>query len=50
MPEYVYSVGGLDRNFPLERFRALGYISERARNSDLSETFSADIRRAVPPL
>jgi len=50
MPEYVYSVGGLDRNFPLEELRALGYISERARNSDLSETFSADIRRAVPPL
>ncbi len=45
MPEYVYSVGGLDRNFPLEELRALGYISERARKADSSETFSADIRR-----
>ncbi len=50
MPEYVYNVGGLDRNFPLEELRALGYISERARRADGSETFSADIRRGVPPL
>ncbi len=50
MPEYVYGVGGLDRNFALEELRTLGYISERARNSGSSETFSADIRRGVPPL
>jgi len=50
LPEYVYSVGGLDRRFPLEELRALGYISERAKKSDASATFSADIRRGVPPL
>jgi len=50
MPEYVYSVGGLDRNFPLEELRALGYISERAKKADGNETFSADIRRGVPPI
>ena len=50
MPEYVYRVGGLDRNFTLEELRALGYISERAKKADASETFSADIRRGVPPV
>jgi hypothetical protein len=50
MPEYVYSVGGLDRRYPLEELRRLGYISERARNADRSTTFSEDIRRGIPPL
>ena len=50
MPEYVYRVGGLDRSFTLEELRALGYISERAKKADASETFSADIRRGVPPI
>jgi hypothetical protein len=50
MPEYVYRVGGLDRSFTLEELRALGYISERAKKADTSETFSADIRRGVPPI
>jgi Domain of unknown function (DUF4105) len=50
MPEFVYSVGGLDQRYPLEQLRALGYISERARKTDRSDTFSADIRQGVPPL
>ncbi|MGO9513991.1 MAG: DUF4105 domain-containing protein [Steroidobacteraceae bacterium] len=50
MPEYVYRVGGLDRRYPLEELRALGYISERAKQADRSNTFSADIRRGVPNL
>jgi uncharacterized protein DUF4105 len=50
MPEYVYSVGGLDRRHSLEELRATGFISERARKADQSESFSADIRQGVPSL
>jgi hypothetical protein len=50
MPEYVYSVGGLDMRYPLEELRTVGYISERGRDADVSPTFSADIRRGIPAL
>ena len=48
LPEYVYSVGGLDRRFSLAELRAGGRIAPRALISDRSATFSADIRRGVP--
>jgi hypothetical protein len=48
LPEYVYRVGGLDRRYSLEELRRLGHITERARISDRSENFSADIRRGIP--
>ena len=48
LPDYVYAVGGLDHNYPLTELRARGRITERAKQSDRSETFSADIRRGVP--
>ncbi len=48
LPEYVYSVGGLDRRFTLKELRALGRITDRARQSDRSDSFSADIRRGIP--
>ena len=48
MPEYVYSVGGLDTRYPLEELRALGRISERGRQADRSEAFSARIRERRP--
>lgn len=50
LPEYVYSVGGLDMRYPLEELRRLGYISERGLGADMSETFSVDIRRGIPVL
>jgi hypothetical protein len=50
MPEYVYSVGGLDRRFPLEELRERGFVSERARQSAYPDNFSADIRRGIPEL
>jgi Domain of unknown function (DUF4105) len=50
LPEYVYEVGALDRRYPIEELRALGYISERARGSDQSAEFSRDIREGVPTL
>jgi Domain of unknown function (DUF4105) len=50
LPEYVYQVGALDRRYPIEELRALGYISERARESDESPQFSRDIRAGVPSL
>lgn len=50
MPEYFYRIRRLDNRYPLERLRALGYISERGRLADESPTFSADIRRGIPPL
>jgi hypothetical protein len=48
LPAYVYRVGGLDQRFTLEELRALGRITDRARQSDRSDNFSADIRKGIP--
>jgi len=48
LPEYVYGVGGLDARYTLKELRAFGRVTERAKRSDGSNTFSADIRRGVP--
>jgi Domain of unknown function (DUF4105) len=48
LPKYVYQVGGLDQRFSLDELRALGRITDRAKQSDRSESFSADIRRGIP--
>jgi hypothetical protein len=50
LPGYVYKVGGLDKRYSLEELRALGRITERARQSDRRPTFSADIRAGIPPI
>jgi len=50
LPAYVYRVGGLDQRYSLEELRALGRITDRARQSDRSDSFSADIRRGVPAI
>jgi hypothetical protein len=50
LPEYVYQVGGLDRQFPLQVLRELGRITERAKMADRSSSFSADIRQGIPQL
>ena len=50
LPAYVYRVGGLDQRFTLEELRALGRITDRARQSDRSDSFSADIRRGIPAM
>jgi Domain of unknown function (DUF4105) len=50
LPEYVHRVGGLDQRHSFEELRALGRITERAREADLSSAFSADIRRGIPEL
>ena len=48
LPTYVYQVGGLDQRFTLEELRALGRITDRAKQSGNSESFSDDIRRGIP--
>src|SRR6202011_1599187 len=48
LPEYVYRVGGLDQRYSLEDLRARGRISERAKEVDRSDDFSADIRERIP--
>jgi hypothetical protein len=50
LPGYVYEVGGLDSRYTLEQLRAMGRITERARQSGDSDSFSSDIRRGIPPL
>ena len=50
LPAYVYSVGGLDQRFTLEELRAMGRITDRARQADRSDTFSADIRKGIPAI
>ena len=49
LPEYVYRVGGLNDRLPLAELRARGRITDRARAADRSDSFSADIRRGIPP-
>ncbi len=48
LPAYVYQVGGLDQRFTLKELRALGRITERAKQSANSASFSEDIRRGIP--
>ncbi len=50
LPQYVYKVGGLDTRYSLEALRAFGHITERAKKTDRSATFSADIRQGVPAI
>jgi hypothetical protein len=50
LPAYVYQVGGLDQRFNLTELRALGRITDRAKQSDRSDSFSADIRAGIPVL
>jgi hypothetical protein len=50
LPKYVYNVGGLDQRYSLRELRARGRISERAREADRRDAFSADIRRGIPSL
>lgn len=50
LPAYVYQVGGLDQRYPLQELRSLGRITERAKQSGRSESFSADIRNGIPAL
>src|ERR1700719_1496461 len=50
LPAYVHRVGGLDQRYSLQELRALGRITDRAKQSDRSDTFSADIRRGIPAI
>ncbi len=50
LPGYVYEVGGLDVRYTLEQLRVMGRITERARQSGDSDSFSIDIRRGIPPI
>lgn len=50
LDEYVYARGALDTRYPLARLREFGSIDARARQSDRSDTFGADIRRGIPEL
>jgi hypothetical protein len=50
LPAYVYGVEGLDQRFTLAELRALGRITDRARQSDRSDSFSADIRKGIPSI
>jgi hypothetical protein len=47
LPEYVYGVHGLNQRYPLEELRARGRITDRAKQSDRSPNFSADIREGL---
>jgi hypothetical protein len=48
LPEYVYRVGGLDNRYSLAALRAFGRITDRAKQADRSDAFSADIRKGIP--
>jgi hypothetical protein len=47
LPEYVYSVNGLNQSYSLQELRTRGRITDRARLSDRSPHFSADIRQGL---
>jgi hypothetical protein len=48
LPEYIYSVGGLDQTCSMKELRERGRITERAKKSGRSESFSSDIRQGLP--
>jgi Domain of unknown function (DUF4105) len=48
LPGYVYRLGALDRGYTLEELRSFGRVTERARRSDGSGSFSAAIRQGMP--
>jgi hypothetical protein len=48
LPSYLYQRKGLNRRFTQEELRESGRITDRARHSGTSDTFSADIRLGVP--
>jgi hypothetical protein len=50
LPGYFYRIGAMDTRYSLRELRKFGRITERAKQSDRNENFSADIRRGVPPL
>ncbi len=50
LPEYVYALGGLDGRYSLAELRALGRITERAKQAGDTEHFSAAIRAGIPEL
>jgi hypothetical protein len=50
LPAYVYRVGGLDERYTLAELKSMGRITDRARQSDRSETFSEDIRKGIPAI
>lgn len=49
LPEYIYSIGGLDSTQPLETLRQQGRITDRALSADSDPDFSQVIRRTIPP-
>jgi hypothetical protein len=48
LPSYVHKIGGLDQRYSLPELRKLGRITDRAKQSGRSDTFSEDIRRGIP--
>ncbi len=48
LPGYLYQVGAVDRDVPLELLRQRGRITERARAVRPEENFSLAIRRGMP--
>jgi Domain of unknown function (DUF4105) len=50
LPEYVYGVEGLDLRYSLAELKAMGRITERAKQADRSDDFSVAIREGIPAL
>jgi hypothetical protein len=50
LPAYVYRVGGLDQRYTLAQLKTIGRITDRAKQSDRSDTFSEDIRKGIPAI
>jgi hypothetical protein len=50
LPSYLYARDGLDRSHSLDELRAMGRITDRARQAGTADSFSADIRRGIPAL
>jgi len=49
LPEYLMDNGALDNRMPVDEWRRLGRITDRARAARPGDDFSAVIRQGVPP-
>jgi len=50
LPAYVYRVGGLDQRYTLAQLKTFGRVTDRAKQSDRSDTFFRRHPQGIPAI
>lgn len=48
LPEYLYTIGALNKTHTVDQLQALGRITDRAKQADTAPDFSQQIREGIP--